>query len=77
MQLLRSILNPTIWCIVMTTSLFVNFCCIPCSLHAVVVQLGCEFVDGDNWHPTANVEKMSRGIPLTDEVYLCIGSIDG
>ncbi|MGR9223705.1 gluconokinase [Rhizobium leguminosarum] len=25
------------------------------------------FVEGDALHPTANVEKMSRGIPLTDE----------
>ena len=36
----------------------------------ILVQLGCEFVDGDNWHPAANVEKMSGGIPLTDEVWL-------
>lgn len=25
-------------------------------------------MDGDNWHPAANVAKMSRGIALTDEV---------
>lgn len=25
------------------------------------------FVDGDTFHPDANVEKMSRGMPLTDE----------
>jgi gluconokinase len=30
-------------------------------------QLGWEFVDGDGFHPAANVEKMSRGIPLTDQ----------
>ena len=29
-------------------------------------QLGWEFVDGDDFHPTANVEKMKRGLPLND-----------
>lgn len=29
--------------------------------------LGWDFVDGDDFHPDANVEKMSRGTPLTDE----------
>ena len=29
-------------------------------------ELGWEFVDGDSFHPAANVEKMSRGIPLSD-----------
>lgn len=29
-------------------------------------QLGWEFVDADNYHPAANVEKMRNGIPLTD-----------
>jgi len=29
-------------------------------------QLGWEFVDGDDFHPAANVEKMRNGIPLTD-----------
>ena len=29
-------------------------------------QLGWEFVDGDTFHSPANIEKMSRGIPLTD-----------
>jgi gluconokinase len=29
-------------------------------------DLGWEFADGDNFHPLANVEKMRRGIPLTD-----------
>jgi gluconokinase len=30
-------------------------------------QLGWQFADADNFHPAANVEKMRRGIPLTDE----------
>ena len=29
--------------------------------------LGLPFVDGDDLHPPSNVDKMSRGIPLTDE----------
>jgi gluconokinase len=29
-------------------------------------QLGWEFVDGDSFHPPANVAKMSQGIPLDD-----------
>jgi gluconokinase len=29
--------------------------------------LDWDFVDGDDFHPEANVEKMSRGEPLTDE----------
>jgi len=29
-------------------------------------ELGWQFADGDNFHPAANVEKMRRGIPLTD-----------
>lgn len=29
-------------------------------------RLGWEFADGDNYHPVANVEKMSNGIPLRD-----------
>jgi gluconokinase len=28
---------------------------------------GWTFVEGDDFHPEANVEKMHRGIPLTDE----------
>lgn len=28
--------------------------------------LHCAFVEGDTFHPAANIEKMSRGIPLTD-----------
>jgi gluconokinase len=29
--------------------------------------LGVDFVEGDGYHSTENVERMSRGIPLTDE----------
>jgi gluconokinase len=30
-------------------------------------ELGWDFVEGDDYHPMANVEKMSAGRPLTDE----------
>jgi gluconokinase len=30
-------------------------------------QLGWEFVDGDDFHPASNVEKMRNGVPLTDD----------
>jgi gluconokinase len=30
-------------------------------------QLGWEFVDGDDFHPESNLEKMRRGIPLNDD----------
>jgi len=30
-------------------------------------QLGWKFYDADDYHPAANIEKMHRGIPLTDE----------
>jgi gluconokinase len=30
-------------------------------------ELGCEFIEGDDLHPRRNIEKMSEGIPLTDE----------
>ncbi len=30
-------------------------------------RLGWPFFDGDAFHPPANIDKMSRGIPLTDE----------
>jgi len=33
---------------------------------ALAAQLGWSFRDADDFHPPANVEKMSRGIPLTD-----------
>jgi len=29
-------------------------------------ELGWQFADADDFHPRANIEKMSRGIPLTD-----------
>lgn len=28
--------------------------------------LGWEFIEGDDFHPAANKEKMARGVPLTD-----------
>jgi len=33
----------------------------------LAVGLACAFVEGDDFHPAANVEKMTRGVPLTDE----------
>lgn len=30
-------------------------------------RIGCGFSDADDFHPTANVEKMRAGIPLTDK----------
>ena len=30
-------------------------------------QLGWKFYEGDDFHPGANIEKMERGVPLTDE----------
>jgi gluconokinase len=30
-------------------------------------ELGCEFIEGDDLHPRQNIEKMTKGIPLTDE----------
>lgn len=33
---------------------------------ALADALGAEFVDGDDLHPVANVEKMAAGIPLDD-----------
>ncbi|KAK4705459.1 gluconokinase, partial [Phenoliferia sp. Uapishka_3] len=35
---------------------------------AVAQALGIPFVDGDDLHPKENVDKMSKGVPLTDEV---------
>ncbi|NJO23137.1 MAG: gluconokinase [Sphingomonadales bacterium] len=35
--------------------------------NALASALGWEFRDADSFHPPANVEKMSRGVPLTDE----------
>lgn len=34
---------------------------------AVSEKLGYRFVEGDELHPEANVDKMTRGIPLNDE----------
>lgn len=33
---------------------------------ALARELGLPFVEGDEYHPPENVERMSRGIPLTD-----------
>jgi gluconokinase len=33
----------------------------------LAAQMGWEFADADNFHSAANVEKMSKGIALTDE----------
>jgi gluconokinase len=30
-------------------------------------ELGCEFVEGDSLHPESNIDKMSKGVALTDE----------
>ncbi len=30
-------------------------------------RLGCDFAEGDRLHPASNVEKMAKGIPLSDE----------
>ena len=35
--------------------------------HLLRDQLGWPFYDGDDFHPPANIEKMSKGIPLTDD----------
>ena len=33
----------------------------------LAAELGWDFVEGDDFHPAANVEKMSAGIPLNDD----------
>jgi gluconokinase len=33
----------------------------------IAAHLDCPFRDADSFHPAANIEKMSRGEPLTDE----------
>ena len=33
----------------------------------LAAKLGAAFIEGDSLHPAANVDKMSHGIPLTDE----------
>lgn len=34
---------------------------------ALARALGVDFVEGDDYHPAENIERMSSGIPLTDE----------
>lgn len=34
---------------------------------ALAREIGCRFLDADDFHPQANVDKMAGGIPLTDE----------
>lgn len=34
---------------------------------ALAAAVGGQFVDADDYHPRENIEKMTRGIPLTDE----------
>jgi gluconokinase len=34
---------------------------------AVAAKLGIPYVDGDALHPSANIEKMSKGTPLSDD----------
>lgn len=33
---------------------------------ALAARLDWAFEDADNWHPSSNIEKMRRGVPLTD-----------
>lgn len=33
----------------------------------LAAQVGWTFLDGDDFHPDENVQKMARGLPLTDE----------
>jgi gluconokinase len=35
--------------------------------HLLAAELGWEFADGDDFHPVANVERMRRGVPLSDD----------
>ena len=35
--------------------------------HGLASALGCEFAEGDDFHPEANVRKMRAGVPLTDD----------
>ena len=34
--------------------------------HLLAASLGWPFAEGDRFHPQANIDRMSRGIPLTD-----------
>ncbi|MGH8674959.1 MAG: AAA family ATPase [Burkholderiales bacterium] len=33
---------------------------------ALAARLGSDFIDGDDWHPAANVAKMAAGTALSD-----------
>src|SRR5699024_627766 len=33
----------------------------------LALKLGVPFMDGDDLHPRANIEKMASGVPLTDD----------
>ena len=33
----------------------------------IAAVLSAKFIDGDDLHPAKNIDKMSEGIPLTDE----------
>ena len=33
----------------------------------VAEELGCEYIEGDELHPSQNIAKMEQGVPLTDE----------
>jgi gluconokinase len=33
----------------------------------LAARLGCEFLDGDDFHPPENVRKMAAGMPLADD----------
>ena len=35
--------------------------------NALAASIGCDFLDGDDWHPPANVAKMAAGHPLDDD----------
>lgn len=34
---------------------------------ALAAELGCEFLDADDFHPEANVAKMAKGVALTND----------
>lgn len=34
---------------------------------ALAAKLGVDYIEGDRLHPAANVQKMSSGVPLTDD----------
>jgi len=35
--------------------------------HAIATRTGAAFIEGDQFHPAANIAKMSSGIPLDDD----------